>query len=149
MQSTSDVSARGQPKTFLLLSGGKESSVNISIVVDGSDETAPESLGPEDLVIVQVSGELDTSTSDQLESAMAQQVERGARRIILDLQAMDYVSSVGLRVFLFYLKRLRASDGQLVLSGLNEEVQEIFDMAGFTPLFAIAPTLEDARASLQ
>jgi anti-sigma B factor antagonist len=133
----------------LLLSGGKESSVNISIVVDGSDETAPESLGPEDLVIVQVSGELDTSTSDQLESAMAQQVERGARRIILDLQAMDYVSSVGLRVFLFYLKRLRASDGQLVLSGLNEEVQEIFDMAGFTPLFAIAPTLEDARASLQ
>lgn len=123
--------------------------MNISIVVDGSDETAPESLGPEDLVIVQVSGELDTSTSDQLESAMAQQVERGARRIILDLQAMDYVSSVGLRVFLFYLKRLRASDGQLVLSGLNEEVQEIFDMAGFTPLFAIAPTLEDARASLQ
>ena len=31
----------------------------------------------------------------------------------------------------------------------NDEVQEIFDMAGFSPLFEIAASLEEARSSLK
>jgi anti-anti-sigma factor len=51
-------------------------------------------------------------------------------------------------VFLSSLKRLKASEGRLLLSGLNDEVREIFDMAGFSPLFEIVSSLDEARSCL-
>jgi anti-anti-sigma regulatory factor len=36
----------------------------------------------------------------------------------------------------------------MVLSGLNEEVQEIIDLAGFAPLFEICSTADQARVVL-
>ena len=34
------------------------------------------------------------------------------------------------------------------IQGLNEEVREIFDMAGFSPLFEITPSLDEARSCM-
>jgi anti-anti-sigma factor len=122
--------------------------VHVSVVVEpeGADEAS--GYGAEDILIVRVAGALDTNTSGQLESTLTQHLDRGALRIILELTEMDYVSSVGLRVFLASLKRLRASEGRLVLSGLNEEVREIFEMAGFSSLFEISSSLNEARSCL-
>lgn len=55
---------------------------------------------------------------------------------------------MGLRVFLSTLKSMKASGGSLVLAGLNDEVQEIMDLAGFSPLFEIYGTVDQARQSL-
>ena len=33
----------------------------------------------------------------------------------------------------------------MLLAGLNEEVQEVFDMAGFSSLFEIHPTITEAK----
>jgi anti-sigma B factor antagonist len=122
--------------------------VDVSVVVEPGGGLQGQGYGAEDLLIIRIEGALDTNTSGQLESIFAEHLDRGARRIILELTEMDYVSSVGLRVFLSSLKRLRASEGRLVLSGLNEEVREIFDMAGFSPLFEITPSLDEARSCL-
>lgn len=122
--------------------------VDVSVVVEpaGADEAA--GYGAKDLVIICVSGALDTNSSVQLDSTLTQYLDRGARQIILELSEMDYVSSVGLRVLLSSLKRLKTSDGRLLLSGLNQDVREIFDMAGFSPLFEITPSLDEARSCL-
>ncbi len=66
----------------------------------------------------------------------------------MDLTETDYVSSMGLRVFLSNLKVLKSTGGRMVLAGLNEEVQEILDMAGFSPLFEIVLSAAEARTSL-
>jgi anti-sigma B factor antagonist len=55
---------------------------------------------------------------------------------------------MGLRVFLSALKAIKASGGRMVLAGLNEEVQEIMDMAGFSPLFEIISSPSEASSSL-
>jgi len=123
--------------------------VDVLVVVEPEAAAGTVDYGADDLLIVRVEGALDTNSSGQLESTLVQLLDRGARRIILELTEMDYVSSVGLRVFLASLKRLKANDGRLVLSGLNDEVQEIFDMAGFSPLFEIVASLEEARSSLK
>ena len=133
---------------LLLPSARGIASVDFSVVVEPAGALAASGYGAENLLIIRIKGALDTNTSAQLESTLADHLDRGARRIILELTEMDYVSSVGLRVFLSSLKRLRASEGRLVLSGLNEEVREIFDMAGFSPLFEITPSLDDARSCL-
>ena len=122
--------------------------MDVSVVVEPGGAQKSSGYGAEDLLIIRVAGALDTNTSGQLESTLTDQLDQGARRIILELTEMDYVSSVGLRVFLSSLKRLKASEGRLVLSGLNEEVREIFDMAGFSPLFEITPCLDEARSRL-
>jgi len=140
----------GELEWPLLLSGKKGCpGVDVLVVVEPEAAAGTVDYGADDLLIVRVEGALDTNSSGQLESTLVQLLDRGARRIILELTEMDYVSSVGLRVFLASLKRLKANDGRLVLSGLNDEVQEIFDMAGFSPLFEIVASLEEARSSLK
>ena len=86
-------------------------------------------------LILSICGELDTNSASMLDNTLSGELTKGARRVILELSEMDYVSSVGLRSFLSSLKKLKADQGRMVLTGLNEEVQEIFDMAGFSALF--------------
>lgn len=123
--------------------------MDLSLTVEpGSAGDRPVDQGGE-LLIVAIKGELDTNTSGQLEVTLEEQLQSGVRQIVLDMTAMDYVSSVGLRVCLAYLKKLKSEAGSLMLAGLNEEVQEVFDMAGFSGLFEIFPSLDDVRARHQ
>lgn len=114
-----------------------------------SGQPAPNNYDESEVLILTVEGEVDTNTASILESSLSQEFDKGARRLILELSQMDYVSSVGLRVLLAHLKKLKTSQGRLVLTGLNDEVQEIFDMAGFSALFEISPDLEAAKQALQ
>lgn len=95
-----------------------------------------------------IEGELDTGTAPELDQAIQACLCEGTTSMLLDLTATDYVSSMGLRVFLSALKAIKGSGGRMVLTGLNDEVQEIMDMAGFSPLFEIIASASEARASL-
>jgi hypothetical protein len=68
--------------------------------------------------------------------------------IVLELTEMADESSVGPRLLLSLLKRLKAREGRLVLSGLNNHVCEIFEMAAFPTLFEITSPLEEVRSCL-
>src|SRR5262249_26979224 len=57
---------------------------------------------------------------------------------------IGYVSSAGLRVLLATAKQLDGGRGVLRLCRLNGTVQEVFDVAGFSRMFAIFPTREAA-----
>jgi anti-sigma B factor antagonist len=100
------------------------------------------------LTCIAIEGGLDSATAPHLETSIETCLADGATALILDLSATDYVSSMGLRVFLSTLKTLKASGGRFVLAGLNGEVQEIIDLAGVGPLFDIYPTVDQARHSL-
>ncbi len=67
---------------------------------------------------------------------------------MLDLSGVDYISSAGLRVILVAGKKLRATQGQLVLCGLRDEVRGVFEMSGFLDLFAVTANAEEALAQL-
>ncbi|HUM02325.1 MAG TPA: STAS domain-containing protein, partial [Thermoanaerobaculia bacterium] len=58
-----------------------------------------------------------------------------------------YVSSAGLRVLVMLAKKLAGGQGRLVLCGMRESVREVFEIAGFTSLFAITATVDEAVAS--
>jgi len=98
-------------------------------------------------LIITISGELDTTTSPELEAILNNESQSNPQNYIFGLSEMDYISSVGLRVFLAYLKKVKASGGRMILAGLNEEVQEVFDMAGFASLFEIHSTLAEAQSA--
>lgn len=93
-------------------------------------------------------GQLDTRTSHDFEKKIAEFLAAGERRFIIDLSQLDYVSSAGLRVLLLLAKKLNAMEGDLVLTGMNAQVREVFDVAGFTTIFTILPTEAEGLASL-
>lgn len=96
-----------------------------------------------DILIVSPGGRLDSSSSPELERLLTEQLETGCQRLVLDFSRLDYISSAGLRVVLLAGKKLRASQGRMVLVSLQDMVREVFDMSGFLTLFAVADTLDE------
>lgn len=97
---------------------------------------------------IDVIGRLDTSTYSQLEEKLNAVIETGEMNIIVNLNKMEYVSSSGLRVFLMMLKKMKAVEGNFYLCELTPNVNEIFEIAGFSSIFQIFDTEEQAIAQL-
>src|SRR5262245_54842760 len=99
--------------------------------------------------IVRMAGKLDNNTVEAFDARMRELLAAGDTRLVLDFAHVTYVSSVGLRSLLLVAKHVQAARGFLTLAAVGPRVQEVFDIAGFTSIFAIAPTTEDALASMQ
>ncbi len=93
--------------------------------------------------VVDLVGRLDTNTASEAEKSLAAIVEGGASKLLLNFDKLDFVSSAGLRIILATAKKLKASGGQLQLCALNEIVQEIFDISGFSTLLTVHKNVDD------
>ena len=51
------------------------------------------------------------------------------------MQDMEYISSAGLRIFLGILQNAEEKGGHVYIKGLNDTVQAIFDLTGFSNIF--------------
>jgi len=100
----------------------------------------------QDVTVVAIAGKLDSNTSPEAQQALDGIVAGGARTVVVDFTALDYISSAGLRVLLGTARRLRGSGGALRLFGLNETVREVFEISGFSTILAVFPTEAAALA---
>jgi anti-sigma B factor antagonist len=85
---------------------------------------------------VTLSGRLDTNTSPELESYLRDNLSN-ITDLSLDLSDVQYVSSAGLRVFLYAYKELAKTGGQVVLTHPNTYISDVLDATGFTELMKI------------
>ena len=97
-----------------------------------------------DINVVELDGRLDSNTSGNLEKNIFSLLDSGEKKLIIDFKGVDYVSSAGLRVLLLTAKKLKKMDGRLYLTALSENVKEVFDIAGFTAIFNLADSKEEA-----
>lgn len=98
--------------------------------------------------VMMIEGRLDSSSSGILEKKILSLMETGEKNFLIDFSGMDYISSAGLRVLLMAAKKTKPVGGKVVLSALTDNVKEVFDIAGFTSIFAIFATQEEAVQSL-
>ncbi len=80
-------------------------------------------------------GRLDTTTVSQLDQALEGALE-GVTDLTFDIEKLEYISSAGLRVLLSCQKTMN-KQGTMVITNVSEEVQEIFDVTGFTSILTI------------
>ena len=99
------------------------------------------------VTVLHLSGRVDTSAVPTLDQAIKDVLAGGARRLLLDLRGVVYISSGGLRILLGTAKKLAGEDGRFGLYGLQTEVYKIFKLAGFTSIFSLFPSEEDALAA--
>ncbi|MBN8572719.1 MAG: STAS domain-containing protein [Candidatus Kapaibacterium sp.] len=103
----------------------------------------------ENILLLAIEGRVDTNTAAEAEEAIITTIDNGAARLAVDFSGLDYVSSAGLRVFLLAAKKMKKTGGQMVLCGMKPIIKEVFDMSGFSALFIIVGTREEALNSLK
>jgi anti-anti-sigma factor len=99
-------------------------------------------------VILALSGKLDATSAKTFEDKILGLINSGAQRLVVDLSQLEYVSSSGLRVFLLAAKHLQATDGKIVLCGLQDHVRQVFDLAGFSSILSIYGSREETLKGL-
>ena len=82
---------------------------------------------------VVVSGRLDAAQAPKAQ-AFLDRMEGGC---VVDMAALDYISSAGLGVLLRTHKRLMAVSSGLELVNVNSHINDIFSYSGFDKLFVI------------
>lgn len=87
-----------------------------------------------ELLSVRPEGRLDTNTSKLLEEALAPEIEKYSA-ITLDFEALQYLSSAGLRVLLSIQKKMKGK--QLKLVNVNKNIMEVFEITGFVDFLNI------------
>ena len=95
-------------------------------------------------VIIGIKGRLDTTNYTELEKRLNSLVEDHNNKILVDCSGMDYISSSGLRILLMALKRITLLKGKFVLCSLQKNIHEIFEISGFTSIFEIYSSREEA-----
>ncbi len=89
----------------------------------------------EDVMILTIKGRSDVSNTSKLESICNKLVKSQEQTILIDCTYLDYISSAGLRILLKMAKQIKKSAGKLVVAHMNDYVQQIFEISGFTELF--------------
>lgn len=84
---------------------------------------------------IALEGRLDTVTSPQLEGELRTAVN-GVTELIFDFDALDYVSSAGLRVLLSAQKVMN-KQGKMIVRHVKPQVMDVFDVTGFVDLLNI------------
>jgi len=100
-----------------------------------------------DILILDMAGRLDKSTSGNAHDALANFANSGAKRVVLNLDRLDYVTSAGLRVILTLAKLLQSSSGELKICRASAPVKEVLETSGFSSLIKIFDDEKSAVAS--
>ena len=85
--------------------------------------------------IIEIAGRLDTVTAPALDKTINEDIG-DTKSLVLDLKNMEYISSAGLRVLLSAQKKMQKA-GSMKLTGVCEEVMEVFEMTGFADILVI------------
>ena len=83
-----------------------------------------------------LSGRLDTMTAPEADAAFEQAAEQFTT-VTLDLAALEYISSVGLRSLKRLHMALKKKGGSLYLKNTPQLVMEVFEITGFVDLLNI------------
>jgi anti-sigma B factor antagonist len=96
------------------------------------------------VVCVSVEGRLDAATVPTFEQTLQRLLAEGQYRLVVEMKAVNYISSSGLRALLTARRQARSRGGDVFLCNLHSRVREIFEMVGFMSVFGIYPTSEEA-----
>lgn len=100
-----------------------------------------------DIIVVEVSGEIDVYTAPRLRETLVSLVDTGNYRLIVDMERVEFLDSTGLGVLVGGLKRVRAHDGGIDLVCTQGRILRIFRITGLSKVFNIFDTVDEAVAS--
>jgi len=96
------------------------------------------------VTVVDVEGQLIVGNRQELKQKVLEELEDGAKKVVVDFTNTGYIDSSGLGVLVSLSKKIREQGGELRLAGLNEDLRTLFELTKLDTLFEIADTREEA-----
>jgi anti-sigma B factor antagonist len=101
----------------------------------------------ESVVLVEVSGRIDSMNANEMGSALSGELDAGHIYMVLDLNQVEYMSSAGLRELVNALKKSKRASGDVRIAQPSDRVREVLEMAGLDTIFRIFPNQTEAIES--
>ena len=86
-----------------------------------------------ELVILEITGRLDATTAPNLDTVI-NELSEDIKELVLDMSALEYISSAGIRVVLSAYKKMMSNKGIMRITKANEMVRDVFEMTGLLEL---------------
>ncbi|HET6604096.1 MAG TPA: STAS domain-containing protein [Xanthomonadaceae bacterium] len=91
-------------------------------------------------------GRLDNESAADFALAAQERLAAGRRHLLIDCSGLNYISNAGLRVLAKLAKALKSPTTSLQLAGMSASIRQVFEAAGFAPMFEIHPDVAAALA---
>ena len=103
----------------------------------------------DDVAVISLSGRLmgGPDTSDDVKSEIYKYLDKGIKKVVIDLEAVSRMNSSGLGILISALTSVRSKGGELRLAALNENMEGILVMTKLNTIFDIHETAEGAAKS--
>jgi anti-anti-sigma factor len=103
-----------------------------------------------DVVVLSPRGRIDHASAEAFRTALGPYLAQlgPGQPLVLDLGAVDYIASVGLRVLMLASRQARAQGGTIAVAALGPLVREIFEISKFTLVFPCFASVADALADV-
>ena len=100
-------------------------------------------------VVLYPDGFINAHTVQAFEKAVQSLVEKQVYHIVINCNGLSYINSSGLGVLMGVIEEIQENKGFLLLSNMNETVFNIFDTLGFTHLFKVFDTEDEAISAIK
>lgn len=97
-----------------------------------------------DAIVFYIDGDLTTTSSPEAQIEITEALESDQRLVVINVENVNFIASTGLRVILALGKKLKTTGAELVVCSMNKTTKSVFEMSGFTKLFKIFDTEEEA-----
>ena len=104
------------------------------------DETRPP------YTVLSVSGEIDVTTSPRLREKILELLEPRGRRLVIDLEATEFLDSTALGILVGASKRLRAAGGSLKVVCSQPRILRTFKVTNLEKVFSVRTSLDAATS---
>lgn len=95
-------------------------------------------------VVLTIKGRMDVIAAMQYEKTITECLQRGDHQFVVDLDALEYISSAGLRSLLTTAKKIKEAKGKAHFCNVKGVVKEVFAMSGFDSILPIFKSVKEA-----
>ena len=99
------------------------------------------------VLVVKLGGVLDAGTSIELEMGLSGHLkDQSITKIVLDVPALTFISSSGLRVMMLMIKALAPRKGRLFMVGATSQIVGLVRMSGMTKWISLRDSVEECES---
>ena len=101
-----------------------------------------------EVLIISISGEIKGLSGREFHRAIFQEIQSQDAPIVLDLEGLTYINSMGLRSILLVAKRQQDNKAKFAVCSLSGPMREIFEITCFDRVMPVLDSRSEAIAAV-
>ncbi|MXW22771.1 MAG: STAS domain-containing protein [Candidatus Dadabacteria bacterium] len=100
------------------------------------------------VLIISISGEIKGLSGREFHREIFQRIQEQDVPIVLDLEGLNYINSMGLRSILLVAKRQQENKAKFAVCSLSKPMREVFEITCFDRIMPVLDSRSEAIAAV-